>query len=218
MPVREAPGRLTASDERLPPSVCVSASVRARLLDVARCALAAAAHGHPELGLAQTPGVPASPEGGEHRGPAFVTLRVGGELRGCIGTLDSERPWPASVARAAVSAALHDPRFSPVTEIELPAIELEVSLLGPFVALEDPLAFRLGVDGLLVERGWSRGLLLPEVATTFGLDHEGMLAAVCAKAGLPRGAWREPGTTVLAFRTAHFGGPALAPIDAPSRR
>lgn len=217
MPVLDAPGRQTASAERLPPPVSVSGSERTWLLDVARCALAAAVHGQPELGLAQSPGAPSSPEGERHRGPAFVTLRVGGELRGCIGTLDSGRPWPASVARAAVSAALDDPRFSPVAEIELPAIELEVSLLGPFVALEDPLAFRLGVDGLLVERGWSRGLLLPEVAATFGLDHQGMLAAVCAKAGLPRGAWREPGTTTYAFRTANFGGPALAPIDAPSR-
>jgi len=210
MTVVDAPPRAIAPDERLPPPIEVSDAERARLFDVARWALAAAAHGQPELGLAQPPVVPGSEASEEHRGPAFVTLRIGGELRGCIGTLDTESPWPTSVARAAVSAALHDPRFNPVTEIELAAIELEVSLLGPFVALDDPFAFRLGLDGLLVTRGMARGLLLPEVAPTFGLDHEAMLAATCAKAGLPPGAWREPGTTVFAFRTAHFGGPALA--------
>ena len=213
MPVLNAPGRLTASDERLPPPVSVSGPERTRLLDIARWALAAAVHGQPELALARPPAVAGSADGEEHRGPAFVTLRVGAELRGCIGTLDTDSPWPASVARAAVSAALHDPRFNPVAEIELPAIELEVSLLGPLTVLQDPLAFRLGVDGLLVERGLARGLLLPEVAPTFGLDHRGMLAAVCAKAGLPPDAWRDPGTTVFAFQTAHFDGPARAIRD-----
>ena len=114
-----------------------------------------------------------------------------------------------SVAGAAIGAVLHDWRFRPVTEDELPDIEIEVSVLGPFVVLDDPLAFRVGVDGLLVERGFDRGLLLPQVATEHGFDARAMLRATCGKAGLPADAWQDPRTRVSAFRTKRFGGPAI---------
>ena len=58
--------------------------------------------------------------------------------------------------------------------------------------LDDPLAFRPGIDGLLVSRGYAKGLLLPEVATMHELDAVGMLEATCWKAGLPANAWRDP--------------------------
>jgi AmmeMemoRadiSam system protein A len=195
--------------ERVAPDVDISAEEQDRLLALARLAVAAAARGDPQLArdaaLERVGGVPAARR---RKGAAFVTLLAHGELRGCIGLLDPGRPLAESVAGAAVGAVMHDWRFRPVTDDELPEIEIEISVLGPMVVLDDPLAFRLGVDGLLVERGTQRGLLLPEVATDHRFDARQMLRATCGKAGLKADAWREPGTRVYAFRTRRFGGPA----------
>jgi AmmeMemoRadiSam system protein A len=182
---------------------------RAELLDLARWALACAVQGAPDLALAAARTVGEAIGGQERTGAAFVTLREGGELRGCIGLLDASSPLRRSVALAAVGAALHDWRFRPVSEIELPAIEIEVSVLGPMAVLDDPLDFVLGEEGLLVSRGASRGLLLPDVATAHRFDRVAMLEATCRKAGLAPDAWCLPGTRVEAFRTVRFDGPAL---------
>ncbi len=203
MAVVETPAGTVRSDEQRP-AVELTDAERSELLDVARRALASAIRGAPDV----APDV-ARPGGGERTGAAFVTLREDGELRGCIGILDAASPLRHSVALAAAGAALHDWRFQPVTEIELPVLELEVSVLGPLRALDDPLDFRVGEDGLLIARGQSRGLLLPDVATTFGFDRLGMLEATCRKAGLHPDAWCLSGTTVSAFRAVRFGGPAL---------
>ena len=210
-------GALHATAEvELPPAVIVDDVERAALLGLARLALAAAvgAVGGAELRSALEAFEAAS--GTIRRAAVFVTLTEAGELRGCIGTLDPSESIADAVAAAAVSAALHDPRFPPVTRTELPALTLEVSVLGPLVVLADPTRFRLGVDGLVVERGRQRGLLLPEVAATAGFDTIGMLDGTCRKAGLPPGAWRDHRTSVLAFRTTRFGGPAIAE-PAPGR-
>jgi len=131
---------------------------------------------------------------------AFVTLHRGDELRGCVGSLDIGRALWRNVASAAVSAA-RDPRLSPVTESEVPALSIDVSVLGPVVPLADPTAFQPGLDGLIVERAWSRGLLLPEVATEHGWGVVDMLEGTCWKAGLPADAWQDGHTVVSAFRT-----------------
>ncbi len=194
----------------LPAAVDVSVEEEERLLALARLAVGAAARGEPELARdaarERIGGIPARQR---RLGAAFVTLHEHGQLRGCIGLLDASRPLAESVAGAAVAAVQSDWRFRPVTEEELPAIEIEVSVLGPLVVLDDPMTFRVGIDGLIVERGVDRGLLLPEVATEHGFDAEAMLDATCGKAGLPAGAWRQPGTRVMAFRTRRFGGPAV---------
>ena len=75
--------------------------------------------------------------------------------------------------------------------------------------LADPLAWRPGVDGVIVRRGQRRGLLLPEVAEDVSGGQVEMLEICCRKAGLPKGAWREAPSEVLAFRTLRFGGPVL---------
>jgi AmmeMemoRadiSam system protein A len=190
----------------LPPAVSVSDVERTSLLCIARVAIVAAIRRASELGIETAVHRWST---GERCGAAFVTLYNRGELRGCVGHLDSSRPLAESVALAAVGAARRDGRFRPVREPELPDLEIQVSVLGPLVALGDPLAFRLGIDGLLVERGFARGLLLPDVATEHGLDAPAMLDSTCLKAGLAPGAWRDPGTTVFAFRTDRFGGPAV---------
>jgi AmmeMemoRadiSam system protein A len=137
---------------------------------------------------------------------AFVTIKRGGQLRGCIGTLECRRPLPEEVARVAMSAALEDPRFPPLTAPELDGLDVEVSILGPLEQIDpnDPAAFEIGRHGLVVEQGRRRGLLLPQVATEWGWHRDEFLAHTCAKAGLPPDAWRR-GAKVYRFAGEVFG-------------
>ena len=132
---------------------------------------------------------------------AFVTLTDRGRLRGCIGTLGRTMPAAAAVAHAGAQAATADPRFPPVTPAELPRLDLEVSLLTPLAEVDPgtlPGSIVVGRDGLVVEQGPFRGLLLPQVAPEHGLDAEAFLDATCRKAGLPPGCWRS-GARVFRF-------------------
>ncbi|HEX7473934.1 MAG TPA: AmmeMemoRadiSam system protein A [Candidatus Limnocylindrales bacterium] len=176
------------------------------LLACARAAIASATGRRPPSFLADALDATV---GLDRPGRAFVTLIENGRLRGCMGSLDPDRSVLDAVVSAAIHAALEDPRFEPVSEDELAAIHVAVSVLGPDRPLASPDAFRPGVDGVIVERGWHVALLLPEVATEFGWDARDMLGAVCRKAGLPSGAWAEPGTRVLVFETVRFDGAAL---------
>jgi AmmeMemoRadiSam system protein A len=152
------------------------------------------------------PEIPPSNDYPEATG-AFVTLKKHGELRGCIGTLECRQSLVEEVARVAVSAALEDPRFPPVTPSELGDLDVEVSVLGPLEAIDpaDPSAIEIGRHGLVVEHGPRRGLLLPQVATEWSLDRERFLAQTCIKAGLPPDAWRR-GAKVYRFAAEVFGG------------
>ena len=138
---------------------------------------------------------------------AFVTLRqrADGELRGCIGTLQPvPGGLPHMVAETARSAALRDPRFPPVEEAEVPGLRLEVSILGPLQPI-DPAAVEVGVHGLVLRARGRSGLLLPQVPAEHGWDRTTFLEAMCRKAGLPAGAWREPGAELLSFTAEVFG-------------
>ena len=137
---------------------------------------------------------------------AFVTLKRGGHLRGCIGTLECRGPLGEEIVRVARSAALEDPRFPPLTAAELDGLEVEVSVLGPLEAIDplDPAAIAIGRHGLVVEQGRQRGLLLPQVAVEWGWDREAFLSQTCVKAGLPPDAWRR-GARVYRFDAAVFG-------------
>jgi len=139
---------------------------------------------------------------------AFVTLHKHGRLRGCMGTMDSSLSRAAAVREAAISAALHDPRFQRLAPDELGTLDIEVSILStptPMRSLDD---LELGKHGILVCRGGRRGLFLPQVAPEHGLDKEAFLSRCCSeKAGLPPDAWRDPTTEVLLFTTAVFREP-----------
>jgi hypothetical protein len=137
-------------------------------------------------------------------GGAFVTLHRNGDLRGCIGHIEPTEPLGRVVPRCAVAASSSDPRFPAVTTSELDAIEIEISLLGPLEPIAGPQDILVGRDGLVVERGWQRGLLLPQVATEWGWDAEAFLAHTCQKAGLPRDAWKQ-GTKIWRFEAEVFG-------------
>jgi uncharacterized protein len=135
---------------------------------------------------------------------AFVTLHSHGELRGCIGHIEPDEPLGRVVPRCAVAACSVDPRFSPVTGAELAAIEIEISLLGPLEAIAGAADVAVGQHGLVVEQGWQRGLLLPQVATEWKWDAETFLAQTCHKAGLPRDAWKR-GAKIWRFEAEVFG-------------
>lgn len=171
------------------------------LLDIAHRAVEAAAR------RAVPPDVDGAllPEALQGPHAAFVTLTRRGELRGCIGTLDFARPLWASVLGTARAAALDDPRFPPLDAAELEELRLEISVLDPPVKLADPATFDPATQGIIVERGWARGLLLPQVAAERGWDGPTTLRAACRKAGLPPNAWRDPLTSLEVFASFHFG-------------
>jgi len=172
----------------------LSATERDALLGIARAAILARVAG------AAPPEVPVPAQGAlaEVRG-AFVTVRVGGELRGCVGTFQPTEALARTVARMAVAAAAEDPRFPAVEAVDVPGLSVSVSALGPLRPLPDPRAVRVGQDGLLVRRGWHRGALLPQVAVEHGWTGDEFLKHVCLKAGLPPRAWQEPGAELSAF-------------------
>lgn len=134
---------------------------------------------------------------------AFVTLHRGGQLRGCVGQVESPDPLVETIARAAINAALHDPRFPAVGADEVGSLEIEISVLSPPAPIA-PDAILLGQHGLLIVNGENRGLLLPQVATERRWSSQWFLEETCAKAGLPRDAWRESSTRVLAFTAEVF--------------
>jgi AmmeMemoRadiSam system protein A len=134
---------------------------------------------------------------------AFVTLYRAGKLRGCVGQVEDLGPLAEVVARAAISAALHDPRFPPVVPEEVAILDIELSVLSPL----EPIAPELivaGRHGLMVVRERRRGLLLPQVAAERGWSSQKLLEETCGKAGLPSDAWRDPTTQVLGFTVERF--------------
>ena len=134
---------------------------------------------------------------------AFVTLYRGGKLRGCVGQVEDPGPLAEGVARAAINAALHDPRFPPVAVGEVAALGIEISVLSPLERIA-PDAIVAGEHGVLVIRPPERGLLLPQVATERGWSGRRLLEETCAKAGLPRDVWRDPATQIFAFTAEVF--------------
>jgi len=147
----------------------------------------------------------------ENRG-VFVTLDTypKRELRGCIGFPEPVMPFGKALREAAFSAAFGDPRFPSVRESELGALVVEVSALTEpkrlKVArpLDYPREVVVGRDGLIIRRGWSSGLLLPQVAVEQGWDAEEFLANACMKAGLAPDAWLAEGAKIYAFSAQIF--------------
>jgi AmmeMemoRadiSam system protein A len=170
---------------------------RKGLLTRARAAIARA------IGADLVPN-PQSPIPGEMRAGAFVTLRMHGALRGCIGYPDPQLPLIEVVERCAVSAAVSDPRFSPLTLSEWESVDLEISVLGPIEIVRDVTEIEVGRHGLVVEFGRRRGLLLPQVATEWNWNAMEFASQTCAKAGLPRDAWQK-GARLYRFEAEVFG-------------
>lgn len=134
----------------------------------------------------------------------FVTLKIDGHLRGCIGHITSARPLVETVKEVALSSAFEDPRFSPLRAEEWGRVHLEVSVLSPFEQITDVNRIEVGVHGIMIRQGGHSGLLLPQVAGEQGWDRDAFLSHTCLKAGLPRDAWSRPQTRIEIFSAQVF--------------
>jgi uncharacterized protein (TIGR00296 family) len=152
----------------------------------------------------------------ELRIPCGVFVTINGvengekELRGCIGYPYPTDPLVEAVVSSAISAATQDPRFCPLTSKELDKVVFEVSVLTPPQVVkvknpkEYPTKIKVGQDGLIVERGMFKGLLLPQVPVEWNWDEEEFLCQSCVKAGLPPDNWLLPETRVCKFQAIIF--------------
>ncbi|CAJ35756.1 TIGR00296 family protein [Methanocella arvoryzae] len=154
-------------------------------------------------------------------GGVFVTLSINHDLRGCIGY-----PYPMedmslgeALADAAMSAATRDPRFPRVHKNELDQIRVEVTILGQpellkCKPLERPHHIKIGRDGLIIEYGLHKGLLLPQVPVEWHWDATEFLENLCLKAGISPDAWVEEKAKIYTFGGQIFeetepGGPVI---------
>ncbi|MEO5350547.1 MAG: AmmeMemoRadiSam system protein B [Magnetococcus sp. YQC-3] len=122
---------------------------------------------------------------------AFVTLKKGEDLRGCIGFIQPIKPLYQAVVENAVNAALRDSRFRPVTAGELAGLEVEVSVLSPTEPASSYRDFVVGRHGIVLKKGRHTAVFLPEVAVEQGWNREQTLEQLALKAGLAPDAWRE---------------------------
>ncbi len=139
----------------------------------------------------------------------FVTLKLNGQLRGCIGNLTPTETVVQGVKRNAINAAFHDPRFPPLSKDELGRTEIEVSILTQ----PQPLVFRDGkdlikklrvhVDGVIIRKGYASATFLPQVWEQLTRP-EDFLAHLCMKAGLPSDAWENSELEVLTYQVQYF--------------
>jgi AmmeMemoRadiSam system protein B/AmmeMemoRadiSam system protein A len=136
---------------------------------------------------------------------AFVTLTEGGALRGCIGYTSPVKPLSITVRDTAALAASRDPRFPPVTAEELPKLEYEISVLSPLRRVTDIEQIKVGRDGLLMKKGDSEGLLLPQVPVEQKWDRQTFLEQTCVKAGMERSCWKDENTDIFRFTAVVFG-------------
>ena len=144
----------------------------------------------------------------------FVTIKQHGALRGCIGNFSSDKPLYLLVQEMAASAATHDPRFYPMKEEDLVSFELEISVLSPLDMISSHDDGKLcsaivqevvvGTHGLYLEKNFSRGVLLPQVAVEQGWDRETFLNQTALKAGLEKDDWKE-GANIFVFTAQVFG-------------
>ena len=122
---------------------------------------------------------------------AFVTLKVKGELRGCIGYPIPSKSLYATIIDAAVSAASSDYRFQPLTTEELQETKIEISVLTPPRPIKDISEIKVGIHGIIISKGHYKGLLLPQVPVEWDWDLEAYLEHGCKKAGLDKNEWKK---------------------------
>ncbi len=135
---------------------------------------------------------------------AFVTLTINKRLRGCIGYIVSGKPLYETVCDAAISAAINDPRFPPLSESELNLIDIEISILSepfPMNSYDDII---VGKHGLILEEPGRRALLLPQVPIEHNMTKEQFLSALCEKAGLFGDCWKQKQLNISLFTAEVF--------------
>jgi len=138
----------------------------------------------------------------------FVTLKMNGALRGCVGSLEAHRPLFEDICANAVAAALHDPRFPPMRAGELGKVRIEVSLLSPLQRLEAGseqeaiAALEPGRDGVVFQYGDQKATFLPQVWKQLP-DTWQFLAQLRLKAGLPADFWH-PDVLIYRYKVDKF--------------
>lgn len=126
----------------------------------------------------------------EKRG-AFVTLKVNDQLRGCIGYPLPYKTLVETVIEAAIAAATQDFRFHPLSLEELNQIKIEISVLSLPQPIKDINEIKVGKHGLIISKGFNKGLLLPQVPIEWNWDLETYLKHGCLKAGLDEDEWKK---------------------------
>ena len=134
----------------------------------------------------------------------FVTLNSNSELRGCIGYVEGIMPLQEAVREMAEAAAFEDPRFPAVNSKEVEDLEIEISVLSPLKEVKDISEIEIGLHGLIIEKGFYKGLLLPQVAGEYGWNNETFLKHTCIKAGLPEDAWQDDDIVIKIFSAEIF--------------
>lgn len=134
----------------------------------------------------------------------FVTIKKGGQLRGCIGCFTSDKPLYKVLQEMAVAAATRDPRFYPVKPEEIDDLELEISVLSPLKKISTIEDIQVGTHGLYIEKKLCRGVLLPQVASEYGWDRTTFLQQTCLKAGLDMDDWKSE-ADIYIFSAQVFG-------------
>jgi AmmeMemoRadiSam system protein A len=154
-----------------------------------------------------------SPALKEKRG-CFVTLHKNGVLRGCIGTIEPVKSLVSNVEENAINAAFKDPRFPPLGQDELSAVDIEISVLTvprilDFEDGEDlKKKIRPGVDGVILSRGWHGATFLPQVWEQLS-DKESFLGHLCQKGGMERTCWKDTNTQVKIYQAEYFSESSL---------
>jgi len=139
----------------------------------------------------------------EKRG-AFVTLKKKGQLRGCIGYVEELMPLYKAVMENTENAALKDPRFPPLHKDEVSQVSIEISAMSPLTEISGIDEIKVGKHGLVVEQGFFRGLLLPQVAVEHEMNEQQFLEQTCLKAGLPAESWKDDNTRIYVFSAEVF--------------
>jgi AmmeMemoRadiSam system protein A len=138
---------------------------------------------------------------------AFVTLKdaARGDLRGCIGNMQADKPLYQTVQAMAVAAATSDPRVPAMTLDELDRVKIEISVLSPMRRLDDVKNIEIGKHGLLIDCQGQRGVFLPQVPVEQGWNRDQYLDNLCQKAGLFPGCWRDQAAVLYTFTAGVFG-------------
>ena len=186
--------------EEAAPSACLGPGEREAALELVRLTVETRVREGRRLG---------PPEGhplASRRSAAFVTLSLGGKLRGCIGLLEPLGSLVETLIHCAIAAAAEDRRFPPVGAHELPGLRYEISLLSPLRPASSLEEIEVGRHGLLLQARGRQGLLLPQVPVEYGWDRGTYLENLCRKAGLPREALDWPDRRLWIFTAEVFGG------------
>ncbi|MBW2589673.1 MAG: AmmeMemoRadiSam system protein B [Deltaproteobacteria bacterium] len=145
----------------------------------------------------------------ENRG-TFVTLKIDGRLRGCIGSLTSNEPIRAGITRNALNAAFRDPRFPALTADEFEHVDIEISILTKpqpleYTDISDLLSkLRVNVDGVIIRKGRAGATFLPQVWKQLP-EPDIFLSHLCAKAGLSADSWKNTKLEVSTYQVQYFG-------------